>query len=56
LLSLGKNASLTQKINVIRAFEQFKNEMTENKIEENESQNKLIALTDKVREILSKKK
>lgn len=55
IFSLGKNATLAQKINVIRIFEGFQNELKEKKIEQEEKENKLKELKLKVFEILSKK-
>lgn len=55
IIGLGKNASLTQKISVIRAFEEFQTEMKDSKLAEGEKAQKLIDLRSKVIGILGKK-
>lgn len=55
LYMLGKNASLQQKINVIRIYEEFQNDMKDHKITQEDRESRLIDLKNKVSEVLNKK-
>lgn len=55
ILNLGKNATLAQKINVIRVFEEFQVEMKDSNCSPEEKKTKLLELKTKVMEVLSKK-
>ena len=55
LNSLGKNATITQKINVVRVFEEFQTAMKEKEMDLNEKKKRLVEMKTKVMEILNKK-